>query len=195
MDQETTLNEPATEPTATTETVTTEEVRNPEAVLAKNKELLGQLKSLKSELTEFKTAQESAREQKLAEEGKYKELLEEKEKQLADLVPVKEKADNYDAYFEKRLEEAKEGLTEIQIKAVEGFNGSLADKVAMADEFKGVTPTRTSSPGAERPGSNTSPKFNLDDYLGSDGAEKLTKLRYDNKDLWEEVIRAKNKRA
>lgn len=195
MEQEPTVIEPVEEqPTANAESVTTEEVRNPEAVLAKNKELLGTIKGLKNELSEFKTAQEKAREQKLVEDGKYKELLEEKEKQLSDLMGVKERADKYDAYFQSKLEKAKEGLSDVQAKLVEGFNGSLEEKLQMAEELQSSIPQRTSSPGAARPGSNDSPRFDLKDYTGADGNAKLTKLYYENRDLYNEVIKAKNSR-
>ena len=159
------------------------------------RKVLGEKKAMQKKLDEFMEAQKAKEDAELAEQGEFKKLLEQKEQELAELKPAKEKADKYDAYFKARLEEAKDGLTEIQVKAVEGFSGSLSDKLAMAEEFKGSTPNKTSSPGAERPGSHASAKFNLDDYLGPEGAKKLMKLSFENKELWQEVIRAKKARA
>lgn len=192
MDQEATQTEPEKlESTTQTETAPAEEVRNPDAVLAKNKELLGTIKSLKSELTEFKTAQEKAKEEKLIEDGKLQELLDAKEEQLKELNPYKGEAEQYRNYFEKKLETAKEGLSEVQIKAVDGFNGSLSEKLSMAEEFKGSIPNRTSSPGSERPGANNkTSSFNVNDYRGIEGKRKLNSLYDTDRDLYNEIAKA-----
>ncbi len=60
------------------------QVKDPEGLLAKNKELLGELKKAQKELSEFRSAQDKANDAKLKEEGKLKELVDAKEKQLAD---------------------------------------------------------------------------------------------------------------
>lgn len=182
------------EPTVQATTTPVEEVRDPQAVLAKNRELIGIQKELKEKLRLFEADKKAAEEAKLQEEGKYKELLEAKEKELAELQSATEERDSYRAYFEAKLEKAKEGLTDLQIKAVDGFNGSLSDKVAMAEEFKGTTERPTSSPGASRPGS-TSPnqEFDVKDYMGKEGILKLNKLYHDNKELYDAVIDAKRR--
>ena len=158
------------------------------------KKVLGEKKAMQKRLAEFEAEQKKLNEAKMAEEGKLKELLELKQSELAELSPFKEEAEQYRSYFEKRLEDAKDGLTDIQKKAVDGFAGSLSDKLAMAEEFKGSIPSRTSSPGADRPNSASGSKFDLNDYLGPEGTKRLTQLFYSNRDLYNEVIRAKNNR-
>ena len=69
--QEPTAQTEAVTPTQTEQKVINEEVKNPEAVLAKNKELLGRRKSTKSELEELRNWK---KEQELAEQQRNGDL-------------------------------------------------------------------------------------------------------------------------
>lgn len=55
------------------------QVRDAEGVMAKNKELLGEIAGLKKKLSSFESKSDKEKEDKLKEEGKLKELLEKKE--------------------------------------------------------------------------------------------------------------------
>jgi len=55
------------------------QVRDAEGVMAKNKELLGEIAGLKKKLSSFEAKSDKEKEDKLKEEGKLKELLEKKE--------------------------------------------------------------------------------------------------------------------
>lgn len=55
------------------------QVRDAEGVMAKNKELLGEIAGLKKKLSSFESKSDKDKEDKLKEEGKLKELLEKKE--------------------------------------------------------------------------------------------------------------------
>ena len=63
--------------TQTTESAA--QVRDAEGVMAKNKELLGEIAGLKKKLSSFESKSDKEKEDKLKEEGKLKELLEKKE--------------------------------------------------------------------------------------------------------------------
>jgi hypothetical protein len=56
---------------------------NVEGLVAKNKELLGELKKLKTKLSTFESTADKDKDAKLKEEGKLKELLDKKEKELS----------------------------------------------------------------------------------------------------------------
>ena len=55
---------------------------NVDGLLAKNKELLGELKKIKSKLSTFESAADKEKEAKLKDEGKLKELLDKKEGEI-----------------------------------------------------------------------------------------------------------------
>jgi len=62
-----------------TQSESTTQVQNADGVMAKNKELLGEIAGLKKKLSSFESKSDKEKEDKLKEEGKLKELLEKKE--------------------------------------------------------------------------------------------------------------------
>jgi chromosome segregation ATPase len=114
----------------------------------KNKELneeLGDLRKLREELEARKTAE-------MAEQGKYKELLEEREKKLAELSPLPEKVTKYEQVFKGQLEAEIKDLPETLSKLILDSGKDVAEQLEMARSLKAELGKSTSSPGAERPG-------------------------------------------
>ena len=159
------------------------------------KKLLNEKKSLKKRFDELEAERKKNEDAKLLEEGKYKDLLESKEKELTELQGAAEERDGYREFFEKKLESTLEGLTDLQKKAVNGFNGTISEKLEMAEEFKGTVSTPSaSSPGSSRPSANNDYNFDISEYLGPDGAQKRYRLKFTDEKKYQKVMEAYKRR-
>ena len=165
-------------------------VENPEAVLAKNKELLGELKAAKKALGEFEALKAKEAEEKLAEEGKYKELLEAKEKKISELSSLEEKASKYDDYFGKELEKAVEQLGETQKALIEKYNGDASEKLVMAQALldeSGKSARKEPVVSGRAGGSGSayaSPELNPDKY----SSKQLQDMKYEEPEKYKLIM-------
>tara|TARA_R100000734_G_scaffold1266_2_gene1325 strand:+ start:644 stop:1183 length:540 start_codon:yes stop_codon:yes gene_type:complete len=106
------------------------------------KEINEKLKTATEELSKIKSANDKAREQKLKEDGKLKELLDEKEKLITDLSG---KAESWDAYRSERKELLLSKLPEADREDFASLNLKQLEKVV--DKLS----TTTSAPVANNP--------------------------------------------
>jgi chromosome segregation ATPase len=153
----------------------------------KAKEVQSELESLKADIAAQKEA-------KLKEEGKLQELLDTKEKELAELSPLKDKVVNYEKYFQEQLEVAMESLTDTQKEFIEDSNMEVEKKLKWALKLKdeGVTPA--APPDSVRPGGKApTEKIDINEYKGPEGRTKLVELKRTNPIMYEAVIKEKNK--
>lgn len=124
-----------------------EEVRDPQAVLAKNKELLGEIKSLKSKLGDYETEKEKRQRKELEEQGKYEEVRTELESQLNELKGYKEKWELASEAQEKALRELSKDIDEELADVIITHQSlSFDEKIAKINGLKKQTnyvPTKT----------------------------------------------------
>ena len=172
---------PAEQPEATP----VEEVKNPEAVLNKNRELLADMKKLRDRLASVEQKEQEEREKKMQEEGKLKELLEEKEKKIADLSKLEERLKAQDEYFNKRLEDVTSGLDETQKALIEGYSGDVAQKLELAQKLAGSSTAQPIASG--RAGGSAVNEADLDKSKYS--IAELTAMRYDNPKQYNQIMR------
>jgi hypothetical protein len=138
----------------------------------------GDYKKLKEELDKLTAAQQAEKEEKLKEDGKLQELLEEKQKEIIELKSLKETNEEYENTFKEQLDAALKKLSPEQIELIEDSNWTISKKLKWALKMSEKNMTLTASPGSERPGGDTIPKdINLDEYRGPKGRIKLAKLR------------------
>ena len=112
---------------------------------ARFKEINDKFKTATEELSKIKSANDKAREQKLKEDGKLKELLDEKESLISDL---KGKAESWDAYRSERKELLLSKLPEADREDFAGLNLKQLEKVV--DKLSANT---QSAPVANNPAS------------------------------------------
>lgn len=174
-------NVPAEQP----ETTSVETVENPEAVLNKNRELLADMKKLREKLAGVEAKEAAEREKKMQEEGKYKELLDEREKTIAELQKQAERAAVQDEYFKNRLTEVTEGFDEVQKSLIDGYSGDLAQKLELAQKLAGSTLKPSIASG--RAGGAAVNPADLDKSKYS--IAELTDMKYDNPTLYKQIMK------
>ena len=114
----------------------------------KNKELNEQL----GEYTKLKAEIEANKEKELSEQGKFKELLEDREKKLQELSPLADKVKKYEEVLSKDLEKEIDTLPETLKKMISESGKDKAEQLEMARSLRAELGQSTSSPGVERPG-------------------------------------------
>ena len=107
---------------------------------------------LKAAEYEKKLADEAAarkveEEKKLVDDGKLKELLTVKEKEIAALKAIEEKNKSYEGFFSKQLEEKLKTLSETQREMITDSGQDLAKKLEWADKLNAERGIGTDSPG------------------------------------------------
>jgi len=162
-----------------------EKVENPEAVLKKNRELLADMSKLREKLAGVEAKEAAEREKKMQEEGKYKELLEEREKTIAELKSQAERAAAQDEYFKNQLDAVTEGFDEVQKSLIEGYSGDLAQKLELAQKLAGNA--QKPSIAAGRAGGAAVNPADLDKSKYS--IAELTAMKYDNPTLYKQVMK------
>ena len=137
----------------------------------KNKELTKELEAIKSKI-------QKAEEDKLIEDGKLKELLDEKQKQLDDLLSIKDENDKLKTHFEKQLEAAMKKIGKEQRELLDDSGWDVAKKLEWALRFSDNNLSKNDSPDAARPGGEQVDKnIDLNEYKGPAGRRKLTALK------------------
>lgn len=135
----------------------------------KSKELDDQLKAG----NEAKEALKKIEETKLAEEGKYKELLEAKDKELDEYKVDKSLLDKYEAVFKIDLENELKGLGESTVKMITDSGKPIADQLEMAREIRKENGLNTNSPASAKAGGSLS---------DSKGEEAILKEYHEERD-------------
>lgn len=131
-------------------------------------------------------------EAKLAEEGKFKELLSEKEKRIADLAALEQEVLEHRQFFQAELDAKLKGLTDVQKELVEAANLSLAKKVEMANRLLAEKPG-SNSPGG-KPGKQTLTEAQLEDVLKPENWRQLSELSVKNPELYKKAIELRNRK-
>ncbi len=170
-----------------------EVVENPESpsegqpnvgeLIAESKKYRGRAQTAEAELAEIKEAQKKAEEAKLAEQGEYKTLLEQKE---AELESATNKASEWDNYQTSKKEKILEGMTEAQAEKYKGLD--LKTLESIAEDLK-LNSGAGKAP-SDRPGNSQSgQKFNGHETLPAwaahavkAGGDELDKYRNRNGD-------------
>lgn len=119
-------------------------------------------------LRELETNVKEQKEKKLEEEGKIKELLEIKDKELEALKPIKDLNIKYEETFKKQLEEELKGLSDNMVAMVNGAGQNYAEKLAYAKTVKSEMSVSKNSPGFEAPGTS---------YTGGDHKIAINEIR------------------
>lgn len=163
-------------------TAEAEKVNNPEAVLNKNRELLAEIKAAKEKLTAYEVEQEKQRQDKMAEDGKLKELIEEKEKEIERLRQAELKAVKYDDFFKTQLDEAMGKLDDIQKKLIEGYNGDVSEKLQIAKSLINEAPKPAIAAGR----AGGAPSVELDPSKYS--TAELFKMKHENPQLFKQIV-------
>lgn len=114
----------------------------------KNKELNDQL----GEFATLKEQIEANKKKELEEQGKYKELLEDRETKLKEMLPLADKVKKYEEVLSKDLEKEIETLPETLKKMISESGKDKAEQLEMARSLRAELGQSTSSPGTERPG-------------------------------------------
>lgn len=92
------------------------------------------------------------KEKKMQEEGKLKELLGEKNKEIETLKPEAEKSKGYAEFFTEMLDNELKGLDEKYIKLIQSANVDIKEKYEMAKQFRIDINKRGESPASNPPG-------------------------------------------
>jgi hypothetical protein len=151
--------EPVAEPVAQTQSPAGNEDK---VSYATHQKLLDEKKTIQRELEKFKKQSEIENEKKLEEEGKFKELLEAKEKRLSELEGVNEKLQRHEERAKKKIEEVIKELPDSFKNLILKFDGDLDEKLSYAEELKKELGKKTSSPASERPGGGAAPEITID---------------------------------
>ena len=128
-------------------------------------------KEVDTELARLRELEQQVKEQttkKLEEEGKFKELLLEREKELEALKPLKELTEKYESSFKAQFEEELKGLSETMTEMINKAGGNYAEKLDFAKKLKSEMGVKSNSPGAEAPGTS---------YTGGDSKALLESIR------------------
>ena len=148
----------------------------------KNRELNEELERLKSEISK-------QTEQKMLEDGKLKELLDTKQKELDELNPIREKFELYENYFTDQLEAILTTLTPGQRQLIDESGWDVAKKLSTAEMFRKEIVNIADGIGSKRPGPDVDVKdIKLEDYQGVEGRAKLIRLKNDNPKLYEQIL-------
>ena len=151
----------------------------------KNKELAKELEAVRTQIQENK-------EQKMREDGKLQELLTEKEKELEDLLKVKEENETLKQHFEKQLEAATQKLSKEQQELINESGWDIAKKLEWALRFTEKGQSQTESPDAKRPGGEQPDKnIDLNEYQGPQGRKKLVMLKRTNPKRYDLIMSLK----
>lgn len=105
-----------------------------------------------AELDRIKAEYDKEKQRKLEEDGKLKEIIELKDKELQNFQGTKEKMEKYEKYFSDRLEAEMKGLTETQIEELNSYNLSVEEKLKWINNRKAEKGISVNSPSSERPG-------------------------------------------
>ena len=158
-------------------------VNNPEAVLNKNRELLAESAALKEKIRAIEAKTEAERVAKLEEDGKYKELLTEKEKELERLTTEANRAKRYDDFFGEQLKEITAKLDDKKRKLIDGYNGDNAEKLELAKSL-----IEEGKPGiaAARVGGSAYSTEQLDKSKYT--IQQLVSMRHENPELYKKIM-------
>jgi len=149
-------------------------------------------KEIEQELNKMKREQQKREEERLIEEGKIKELLDVKEKEIETLVPLREKVSNYEQYFQDQLEIAMGKLTETQKEFINDSDMTIEKKLKWAIKFSSEGLAPAAPPDSVRPGGKApTEKINISEYLGPVGRIKLVELKKTNPNLFDAIVKEK----
>ena len=112
-------------------------------------------------------------ETKLADEGKYKEILEAKDKELSEMKVDKELLDKYEIVFKKDLDDEIKGLGESTVKMILESGKPVADQLEMARAIRKESGLNSNSPASQKAGGGLS---------DSNGEDAITKEYNEERD-------------
>ena len=151
----------------------------------KNKDLQAQLDALN-----LKNKQEE--EKKMAEDGRLKELLTNKEAEIESLKIEAAEKKLYEQTFTEQLDTILKKLPTSQRELIHESKMSLAEKVKWATRFESEG-VQTPGPDSRRPGGEAVEKeIKLTDYVGLEGQKRLIALRDTNPKLYQRILELKN---
>lgn len=157
-----------------------------------NAERRNENKELKKQLEEIQSTIQKQKEDKLIEDGKLQELLDEKSKELDSLKGVQEENATLKKHFEKQLEAATQKLSKEQQELIEDSGWDIAKKLDWALRFSDKNISLKDSPDSKRPGDDTTKTLDINEYRGPEGRKKLAALRRENPKKYELVMNLKN---
>jgi hypothetical protein len=144
------------------------------------KELIAARDELKRKLRDHDDAKKKSEEQKLAEAGKLQELLQAKDKELAELMPLKEEIEQYRKEKAEQREQLLKKIPKDDRALFEGTPLAALQKAVELYEAAEAEPTEASKPkgeGVEK------------DLSQMSGAEQLA-LKSSNPSLWAKLFSA-----
>ena len=109
------------------------------------KELIAERDKAKKQLRAIEDAQKKADEAKLVEAGKLKEALDIKEREIAELLPLKDEIERYRAQDQARHDALLEQIPEAKREIYKSL--SSEQLAALVEEFKQPDPTPGKRPG------------------------------------------------
>jgi len=154
---------------------------------------LDEKKAAQRKLAEFERKEKEREEALLQEQGKFKELLEERQKELDSLKPGAERWTKYEERITSKIETIRKGLPETKAKWLDKFQGDIVDKLDMAEELAAEATTKPPIASDRPGGKGAENSFDLSEYKGPEGRTKLLKLSKENPAKYKEIVAAKNK--
>jgi hypothetical protein len=150
-------------------------------------------KEIQTELESLKAEREAEKQRKMEEDGKLKELLDIKSKELEELQGVKKEKELYDSIFKEQLETAIGKLSTTQAELIAESGLSIGDKLKWANRLAQESTTKKDSPDSTRPGGDGEiiKDINLDDYAGKEGRLRLAQLQTTNPKMFDLVVKMK----
>jgi len=146
-------------------------------------------KELQKQLDELNAASEKAKQDKLIEEGKIQELLDERTKEVESLKPLAEKISEYEKQFETQLEAEVSKLNPEQQELINESGLPLIKKLNLAKSLSKQIEKPKDGPDSKRPGGDfNADDINLEDYKGKEGRIKLVKIKQDNPKKFEAIM-------
>lgn len=154
-------------------------------------------KELQQQLDEINAQASKQEDARMVEEGKLKEVLDKREKELESLRSVKSENEAYKAHFEKMLEDKLSTIDQQKADLITKSNMTLKEKVEMASmlsqESKALE--QSNSPDSTRPGGEVpSEPIDLDQYTGPQGRSNLIRLQVSNPKKYQQVLELKKQK-
>lgn len=153
-------------------------------------------KELEKEINDIQSKIKKQEENKLKEDGKLKELLEAKEKELEEMQPLKDELEQYKLLLSEQLEAELKKLPAKQRDLITESTLSQVEKIKWAKTLSESVRTQGDSPDSARPGGDVPlPDIKLSDYEGPEGRKKLIEIRNTKPKLYDEILKLKGTKA
>jgi hypothetical protein len=146
-------------------------------------------------LSELEEKARKSEEERMANDGKLKELLDLKEKEINDLKPLKDYHAKSETYFGGKLEAAMKSLTEAEREVIGQIPGSSVDRLAAAEKLISARGGASNDDLGGRPGQSTLTGSQFAEYLDPKNWRALSALSVSNPTLYRKVQDYKKQHA